>query len=571
MAQVVEQPAAAGAPVEDRPWLAYYDPGVPHSIEYPWVAVPELLAHAAAAHARRPATWFFGATISYRRLADLVDRFAGALYDCGVRQGDRVAIMLPNCPQFVIAFYATLRLGAVAVPTNPLYKTREVALQLADAGAETVIVLDLLYETVKHALPETSVRTTIVTGLQDFMPWWVARLYPLKLRRGGKRLPALQGEPVRQFRALLDHAPWSAPAPATPDSLAVLQYTGGTTGVPKGAMLTHRNLVANAVQAWHWQPAAIKRPGEGSNLCVTPFFHVYGLSAGMNTSIFGGVCMLLLPRFVASDVVAVIRKHRPSRFPGVPTMYLALAEHPGIKPADCSSLQMCISGSAPLQGSIQEAFREKAGGHVVEGYGLTEAAPVVLCNPLRRPRTGAAGVPFPDTHVAIVDRDTGKRLPPGMAGELMVRGPQVMRGYWHRPDETAAIFFDGWLRTGDIAAMDHEGYVTILDRAKDIIIASGFNIYPREVEEMLCTHPAVQEAAVVGVPDTYRGETVKAFLVLKSGAQATEREIIDYVRTRIAVFKAPTAVEFRTALPRTTIGKVMRRALVPTPDERMHR
>lgn len=545
-----------------RPWLEHYDEGVPHSMAYPEIPLSEMLARTAAMYPRRAATRFYDATLSYRRLAELVDRFAGALHDLGVRQGDRVAIMLPNTPQFVIAFYATQRLGAIAVPTNPLYKERELAYQLADAGVETLIVLDRLYPTARRALPETPVRRVICSGVQDFLPRAKAAIYPLKTRRDGAPLPRLRGARVLQMRALLHHARWTAPTPATPDDVAVLQYTGGTTGLSKGAMLTHRNLVVNAVQVWNWRPNADGEVAdEQATLCVTPFFHVYGLTVGMNCSVYGGITMLLLPRFIVADVVAVVRKYKPQRFPGVPTMYLALANHPGITPSDCASLRVCISGSAPLPSEVQEAFQRATGGDVVEGYGLTEASPVTHSNPLGRRKPGTIGVPYPDTGAMIVDRASGKPVGPGLPGELVIRGPQVMRGYWNRPEETAQTLKDGWLYTGDIATMDQEGYFAILDRAKDVIIAGGFNVYPREVEEVLFTHPAVHEAAVCGVPDAYRGETVKAFVVLKEGAQAGEEEIIAYCRERMATFKAPRLVEFRATLPRSTVGKVLRREL----------
>ncbi len=544
---------------EQRPWLAHYDADVPHHIEYPDITLPEMLAQSAAAYPRRVATRFYDAALTYGHLSALVDRFAGALHELGVRQGDRVAVMLPNVPQFPIAFYAILRLGAIAVPTNPLYKQHELTYQLNDAGARTLIVLDRLYATARRALPATEVRNVICTGVQDFLPRAKAMLYPLKSRHDGTPLPRLKGAGVLQMRQLLHHAPWREPTPATPDDIAVLQYTGGTTGTSKGAMLTHRNLVVNAVQVWHWKPVA--PDAADATLCVTPFFHVYGLTVGMNSSIYGGLPMLLLPRFIPADVLTVIRKYRPTRFPGVPTMYLALANYPGITPDDCASLRICISGSAPLPREVQESFKRAAGGEVVEGYGLTEASPVTHSNPLGRYKSGTVGVPYPDTEAAIVDRATGERLPPGQAGELIVRGPQVMRGYWNRPEETAQVLKDGWLFTGDIATMDTDGYFTILDRAKDLIIAGGFNIYPREVEEVLFTHPAVAEAAVCGVPDAYRGETVKAFIVLKDGAQAGEEEIITYCRERLATFKAPRQIEFRDSLPKTAVGKVLRREL----------
>lgn len=543
-----------------KPWTRYYDPGTPTTIDYPQVALPTLLSRSARTHPNRAAMRFLGGTTSYGRLASLVDRFASALRDLGVRKGDRVAIMLPNCPQFVIAFYGTLRLGAIAVPTNPLYKEHEIAHQLKDSGCETLITLDLLYATAKKALYGSPVRNTIITGVQDFLAPYKTLFYRQRVAKEGAPLPDLKGEPILRFAAMLKFQRFTDPTVASFDDVAILQYTGGTTGVSKGAVLTHRNLVCNAIQTRSWSAGV---PNDVSaTLCVTPFFHVYGLTVGMNNTIYGGGTMLLIPRFTPSDMLAAVRKYRPKYFPGVPTMYMALANEPGIKPDDCASLDVCISGSAPLPREVQEAFETRTGGKVVEGYGLTEASPVVICNPLHRSKPGKIGLPFPDTEIKLVYRESEETVPPGEAGELLVRGPQVMQGYWNRPDETAKVLTgDGWLRTGDIGSMDEEGYVAILDRVKDIIIASGFNIYPREVEDVLFQHPAVAEAAVAGVPDDYRGETVKAFIVLKPGAAATEKEIISFTRDHLAAFKAPSFVEFRTDLPKTTVGKVLRREL----------
>ncbi len=553
-----------------KPWTRYYDPGVPTTIDYPQVALPTLLSRSARAHPNRAALRFLGGTTSYSRLASLVDRFAGALRDLGVRKGDRVAIMLPNCPQFVIAFYGTLRIGAIAVPTNPLYKQHEIAHQLKDSGSETLVTLDLLYATAKKALPGTPVRNTIVTGVQDFLAPYKVPFYKRRVAKAGTAVPDLKGEPIPSFADMLKHQRYTEATAASFDDVAILQYTGGTTGVSKGAVLTHRNLVSNAIQTRSWSPSV---PGEvGSTLCVTPFFHVYGLTVCMNNTIYAGGTMLLIPRFTPPDMLAAVRKFRPKYFPGVPTMYMALASEPGIKPDDCASLEVCISGSAPLPREVQEAFETKTGGKVVEGYGLTEASPVVIANPLRRSKIGKIGLPFPDTEIKMVQRDSEEPVPLGEEGELLVRGPQVMREYWNRPDETAKVLTsDGWLRTGDIGSLDEEGYVAILDRAKDIIIAGGFNIYPREVEDVLFQHPAVAEAAVAGVPDDYRGETVKAFIVLKPGTTATEKEIISFTRDHLAAFKAPSFVEFRTELPKTTVGKVLRRELAAShvkPDKK---
>ncbi len=403
-----------------------------------------------------------------------------------------------------------------------------------------------------------------MAGVSEFIDESIVPFYVAQMEKDGTPLPDLAGEPIRRMGEMLTHEPYTEPTPSVADDLAVLQYTGGTTGVAKGAMLSHRNLASNAKQTWEWTSEEVKkttREEGGSTLAIAPLFHVYGLTVCMNSAILTGGCMLLIPRFVAQDMLNAVRQYRPAVFPGVPTMYMALANLPDITPDDCASLKVCISGSAPLPHEVQESFKEKTGVLVVEGYGLTESSPSTHANPIGRNKPGTIGVPLPSTEAAIIDANTGEHLGPGGVGEIAIHGPQVMQGYWQRPDETAKVMRDGWLLTGDIGTMDEEGYFTILDRSKDIIIAGGFNIYPREVEEVLFTHPAVLEAAVVGVKDVYRGETVKAFVVLKSDQQVTDKELISFTREHIAVFKAPTAVEFLAELPKTAVGKVLRREL----------
>ncbi|HEY8417385.1 MAG TPA: long-chain fatty acid--CoA ligase [Limnochordales bacterium] len=546
----------------DRPWTRYYPPGVPPSLTYPEESLVQPLLRSAQAHPDRPAMLFFGKPTTYGELLAQVRRAAAGLAALGVRKGDRVAIMLPNSPQCVISYYAVLWLGAVVVMVNPLYTPRELQTQLADSGARHIIVLDIMYPKVAQVRADTAVERIVVTALQEYLPFPLNWLFPLQLRRQGQavRVPA---EPhITRWQDLLAHAPAGEPAPVSPkEDLAALQYTGGTTGTPKGAMLTHFNLYANCVQIAAWLSEF--KEDSFRVLGALPFFHVYGLTTVLNYTIFGGGTMILVPRFETNQVLKLIQRYRPHVFPGAPTMYVAILNHPKARQVDMRSIAACISGAAPLPAEVQTKFEALTGGRLVEGYGLTEASPVTHANPIWGHRkVGSIGVPWPDTECRIVNPETGEDVPVGHDGELLVRGPQVMKGYWNKPEETAMALRDGWLWTGDIARMDEDGYFYIVDRKKDMIIAGGFNIYPREVEEVLFMHPAVQEAAVVGVPDPYRGETVKAFVVLKAGAQATADELIAHCRQHLAAYKVPKLLEFRSELPKSLVGKVLRRVLL---------
>jgi long-chain acyl-CoA synthetase len=551
----------------DRPWLSHYDPGVRAVLDYPDITLPQLFDQAVERHPERVATIFHDAKTRYRDLKRQIDAFAAGLQQRGIRPGDRVAVMLPNVPQFLIAFFGALRAGAIVVPTNPLYTTHELEHQLRDSGAVAVVTLDQLFGALQAALPSTQVRTVIVAGVGPVLPRRLRPFFALQQRHQGVR-GVRPGGIVSRFQDLSRTPPLVEPYPVDPDAVALLQYTGGTTGTSKGAMLSHRNLIANALQAYEWQGGY---PGARELLaprilCVTPFFHVYGLTIGMNLAVASGATMLLVPRFSPREILRTAAKYRPQFFPGVPTMYFALASQPDASRGQFSSLLVCISGAAALSSQVQASFAAVSGVHIVEGYGLTEASPVTHSNPVGSGgRAGTVGVPFPDTDATITDPVTWQPLPPGQIGEITVRGPQVMQGYWNRPDETAAVLRDGWLHTGDMGVMEPDGFFRVIERKKDIIIASGFNVYPREVEEVILEHPAVSEVAVVGVPSEYRGETVKAVVVLKAGASATAQEIIAFCRTELAPFKVPTVVEFRQGLPRTLIGKVLRRALREEP------
>ncbi len=546
------------------PWLDNYPPGVPERVEVPSTNLSRLLVDAARDFPNAPALHFEGRTTSYAQLADQAWRFAGALTTLGVTKGTRVGLVLPNCPQSVVAFFGALRIGAVVVQNNPLYTEREFAHQLTDAGVEVLVCLDLVYDKIKAVRGQTRIREVIVTSVLDELPVLKRVLAPYTKRGKAASAPIGRDEPVRRWRQVLAASTSRADEVAVDPNqdLALLQYTGGTTGVAKGVMLTHGNLRANVEQCRAWFPDA--DPSREVVLGVLPFFHVFGLTVCLLIGVRLAASIVLLPRFELDRVLGTIDRYRPTMFPGVPTMYVAInnaIEHGG---HDLSSIKACLSGAAPLPMEVAERFEQYSGGRLVEGYGLSECSPVATANPVYGKRkAGTIGMPLPSTWARVVDAAHPDRVVPnGEPGELAIRGPQVMRGYWNRPEESAQVLRDGWLLTGDMATMDDEGYFSIVDRKKDLIIAGGFNVYPREVEEVLYQHVKIMEACVVGVPDPYRGEMVKAFVVLKPNQQATPEEIRDFTRQRLAGYKVPREVEIRDELPKTLIGKVLRRALL---------
>jgi long-chain acyl-CoA synthetase len=553
--------------VAEFDWFKHYPAAVPRTVEVPCPPIYSLLEKTASAHADRPALDFMGYTMSYGELGAAVNRLAAALRDLGVRKGDRVALMLPNLPQMVIGFFAVNRAGAVIVNVNPLYTARELRGQLQDSGAETLILLDRFMPVYDEVAGEVPVKRVIVTGVQDFLPAPKNLLYPLLARAKREWVTVKPAAHVHPFKRLLaGAAARGEPPQVQADDLALLQYTGGTTGAPKAAMLSNRNIVANVTMLRAWNSEL--REAQETFLLVIPFFHVYGMSVGLGLAVESAAKMILLPRFETKAVLAAIHKHKPTIFPGVPTMYVAINNFPGVASYDLTSIRSCISGAAALPREVKERFEALSGAQLVEGYGLTEASPVTHSNPLTgRSVTGSIGLPLPNVEAKIVDAE-GDELPHGEVGELVVRGPNVMMGYWGRPEETAATMRGGWLYTGDMATRDEDGYFYIRDRKKDLIICGGFNVYPREVEEVLYGHPAVQEAAVIGVPDLYRGETVKAFVVKKAAAAVTEEELIAFCRESLAAFKVPKFVEFRDSLPKTLIGKILRRRLAEEEKER---
>lgn len=547
--------------MQSRPWLRHYEPGVPRTIAYPTRPLQHLLDDAAERYPNRPAVTFFGRDLTYRALRDLADRFAGGLLELGLRRGDRVSLHLPNCPQFVIAYYGTLKADGVVVPFNPLYVEREIAGQLTDSGASIAVTLDLFAGRVMAAGAGSHLAHVIVTRINEFFPAHLRLLYPLRARRRGEWPRITPDATTHQFSAVASGAPQAASADQRSTDTAVLLYTGGTTGTPKAAMLTHANLVANAYQSAYWYVA----PPEitGTTVGVLPLFHSYAMTVVMNGTLLKGGRMVLLPRFEAEAVLKTISRYKPDQLPGVPTLYNALASHPSVGRHDLTSVRACISGAAGLPAEVQSRFERVSGGTLVEGYGLTEASPVTHVNPLVGLRKqGSIGIPVPDTDARVVSLERGAAtLPVGEVGELVVRGPQVMAGYWNRPAETAAALRDQWLFTGDVARMDEDGFFYVVDRKKEMLITGGLNVYPREVEEVLFAHPAVLEAALVGVPDPHKGEIGKAFVVLQPGVQATAEEILAHCRQHLARYKVPKEIEFREGLPKSLIGKVLRRVL----------
>lgn len=555
-------------PLSSRPWLQHYPPQTPHTLDYPEESLAFPLQRAAQAHPTRPALIFFNKEMTYGQLLDEVQRVAGALKALGVKRGDRVAIMLPNTPQAVISYYAVLWLGAVVVMVNPLYTPRELKGQLQDSGATHIVALDLVYPRIEQVRDETALQHVILTGMSTYMPTIIRWLYPLVAKRQGMVANVPADADVIRWQHMFTYD--AADGPADVDAkteLAALQYTGGTTGTPKGAMLSHYNLYSNCVQISAW---LYKYRGKTfRSLAALPFFHVYGLTTVLNYTVFGAGTMILTPRFDVTDTLKLIQKHKPDVFPGAPTMYVAINNHPQVQNFDLKSIEVCLSGAAPLPVEVQTTFERLTGARLVEGYGLTEASPVTHASPIwDRRKNGTIGLPWPDTDCRIVNEETGEDVAPGEPGELIIKGPQVMLGYWNQPEETAATLKDGWLYTGDVATVDEEGYFAIVDRQKDMIIAGGFNIYPREIEDVLFTHPAVEEAAVIGIPDDYRGETVKAYVTLKAGHSATEDELIKFCRDNLAAYKAPRFVEFRDELPKSLVGKVLRRVLAEEEEQR---
>jgi long-chain acyl-CoA synthetase len=549
-----------------RPWLERYDEDVPKSIAYPEVPLFYFLEESAKKYPDKACTIFKGAKLSYKEMNEITDRLAAGLTSLGVKKGDRVGIFIPNTPQFLMAYYAILKIGGIVVATNPLYSPREIKHQANDSGIEVMIVMSNFYNRIKEVQPETKIKTVIVTNIKETLPPITAFLFTLlKEKKGGFRIELAEGDVWMQD--LIDkYQPQDRPeVEVGPDDDALFQYSGGTTGTPKAAIALHRNLVANTLQIRMWMPNC--EDGEEVVLMSIPLYHVYGMVAGMNFALRAGASLVMIPD--ARDIkdnLDNLQKYKATIFPAVPTLYNAINNHPDVKAGkyDLNTIKACISGSAPLMRETKEKFEEITGGVVFEGYGLSEAPTATHCNPLLGTnKTGSIGMPLPDVDARIISLDDEVTvLAPGEIGELVLKGPQVFNGYHNMPTETNNALRDGWLYTGDIARMDEEGYFYIVDRKKELIKPGGFQVWPREVEEVISEHPKVFEVGVGGIPDPKRGETVKAWVVVQPGESLNQDDVRDWCKGKLAAYKVPKEVEFRDQLPKTTVGKILRRELI---------
>ena len=555
-------------PLSGRPWLASYAPGVAPDVEIPVESLPQMLAASAERYGNRVALDFFGAETTYTKLLDQVSRAAEALRAAGVRAGDRVAIVLPNCPQHVVAFYASLRLGAIVVEHNPLYTATELEHQLTDSGATVVVCWDKTAPVIDGLRAKSAVEVILAVDLTTALPWRMRLLLRLPVAKARATRASMTGPVPRGILSWEQLASSTGPLdPAYPqshpDDVALLQYTGGTTGTPKGAVLTHRNLRANAAQGRAWMPGL--KDGEETVYAVLPLFHAYGLTLCLTFSMSVGSTLVLLPRFDLDQMFEAIRRRPPTFLPAVPPIYERLAAAALERGVDLTSIRYAISGAMALPPAVVETWEAVTGGLLVEGYGMTETSPVALGNPAaptRRP--GTVGVPFPSTEIRIVDPDHPSwDLPTGEPGELLIRGPQVFAGYWNRPEETAAVLLPGgWLRTGDITVADADGFVRIVDRIKELIITGGFNVYPSEVEEVLLELPEIAEVAVVGIRSGGDGgEEVVVAVVPADGATIDPEHLRVYAHERLTGYKVPRRVVVVADLPRSQIGKILRRSV----------
>jgi long-chain acyl-CoA synthetase len=530
-----------------KPWLKHYADGVTEEIEFEELCLPDILERTAKRYPDKDALIFKEDKMSFKELKDKVDRLATCLSGFGIKKGDSVAILLPNLSPCVISYYAILRIGAIVVMNNPLYSDRELEHQLNDSGARALITMDIFGNRMIDLRRKTGIRQIIYTSVL-----------------GTDVKPA---EDVYKWEDILSKTSPSPPAVELSfDDVAMYQYTGGTTGVSKGAMLTHRNLSCNVQQLASWLISPLKgglKEGQGMSLSAPPFFHAFGLTAAMNSSIYLGWTQVMIPRPQPDQLLEAIRKFKPTFIFLVPTMYIGILNHPDFDKVDMKSIKFCGSGAAALPVEVIEKIQKKTGSPLMEGYGMTEASPITHVNPfggLRKP--GSVGVPIQNTLSRIVDLKDGiTPVPVGEVGEIVFKGPQVMKGYLNMPDETAEALKGGWLHSGDLGKMDKDGYFYVVDRKKDMVISGGYNVYPKEIEDVYLEHPKVAEAAAIGVPHPTRGEQVKLMLVLKEGEKATEEEMIEYCSDKLAKYKWPTMVEFRSELPKSAVGKILKHVL----------
>jgi long-chain acyl-CoA synthetase len=548
---------------KDKPWFKHYEVGVPESLMYENICLPGFLERSANDFPNRMALLFQGYKLTYRELNDMVNRFSACLSGFGIQKGDSVAILLPNVIPCVVSYYAILKIGAIAVMNNPLYSDRELLHQFNDSGSKLLITLDLLGNRMIDLRPQTGIQHIVYTSIGDYLPFPQSMLFPLVAKKKKLAADVKSAPNVHQWKEVLSKAKQAPPKVALSfEDVAMYQYTGGTTGVSKGVTLTHGNLSRQVQQLRMWFPMFAK--GQETMLGALPFFHVFGLSVAMNLSIYMGWGDVLVPKPQPKPLLETIGKYKPTFAPMVPTMYIGMLNHPQIRKIDMTSIKGCFSGSAPLPVEVIKEFEKKTGAVIVEGFGMTESTPVTHINPFSasKRKVGSIGIPISDTEARIVDLVNGTTdMPVGEIGELIIRGPQVMKGYLNKPDETAQTVVDGWLHTGDIAMMDTDGYFFIVDRKKDMIISGGYNVYPRDVEEVFFSHPKVQEATAIGIPHPIRGESVKVFVVLKPGETATEKELLEYCKENLAIYKLPTRIEFRADLPKTNVGKVLKKEL----------
>ncbi len=563
----------------EKPWLNSYEEAVPATLNYPDTSIWGLLSTTFNEYPYNEALTMIlrylplglklGTSLTYRQLEDKTDRLATAFASMGIKKGDRIAIQTPNSPGGVIAFLAAIRIGAIVVNTNPVYTAREMRHQFVDSGAETLVIWNELYPNLQKIQAETSIKNVIISNLNDFIGWPYAGLVKRAREKEGTWVDVVAADGVHQLTGLISTFPPNPPeVHIDPDDIALFQYTGGTTGVPKAAMLSHRNLIANIVQCQTWVKDL--EPGNERFMGAIPFFHVFGMTVAMmlNLKVGGELFVMPDPRDTGF-VMEQIQREQCTIYPGVPTMYISIINHPNVESYELHSIKVCISGAAPLPVEVQRRFEELTGGRLREGYGLTEAAPATHGNPIYgESREGSIGLPYPDVEARIISLTPNEEgefetLGPDEEGELVLRGPQVMVGYWNKPEETALTKDEeGWLYTGDIAKMDEDGYFYIVDRKKDLIIASGYNVIPREVEEVLFEYPKVQEAVVAGIPHAKRGETVKAYVVLKEGQDCSQAELVEWCKENLAPYKVPKVIEFRSELPKSMVGKFLRRVLV---------
>lgn len=560
-AEAFEAPAGTAS----RPWLDHYPDGVSWNMTFQPAPLTTLLDQSAAKHGARPCTSFFGRSLSYAEIAKQAAQAAEGLQALGIGKGDRVGLLLPNSPTFIVYYFAILRIGGIVVNFNPLYTESELEEQARDCGIKVMVTLDLAatFDKAEALLGAKAVPHVVVASFAALLPSTKSVLFRLiKARQLSHPERSRYRDQITFDTKLRNNAGQPTPVEIDPvRDTAVLQYTGGTTGTPKGAMLSHANLLANTQQVIAWAPGLV--PGKERMFGALPFFHVFAMTVVMNFAIGQAAEIVIMPRFVLDDALKLITKTKPTIMPGVPTLFNAMAHHPKIANFDLSSLHFCISGGAALPLEVKHAFETLTGAKLVEGYGLTEASPVLCCNPAEgRNKEGSIGVPFPLTDVSLRDLDDPtKVVAPGERGELCAKGPQVMLGYWQRTEETDSTFVDGWLRTGDVAVMDDEGYFFIVDRIKDLIICSGYNVYPRRIEDALYSHEAVEEATVIGIPDDYRGEAPKAFVKLHAGSTATREDLMAHLRVKLSKIELPAEIELRSELPKTLIGKLSKKEL----------